>query len=280
MLQDLRESDSALIVKAIDNNPEGLRPEYSHFFDAGYIAQLFADPRPIHDIAKLLELAPKSQRPVLTREAASTFAIDVERARQALLANMFETDKYPPILRSPNSPPSIPRKMRGYWCQPQFLHELTQAPRPDDFSEQEDLCFKRLSIFLLLLAEFPNASFRVPLYSSHGGPYVRLMWHIVRCIRLAYNANSSMCGIDFPTEPLHAFNWGDGRDKTLGAEHVQYLAKDRHFLIVLDLDSDRPEFVPSQHALQIDAERVEAVIVRAINRNKNKGASKGKERDG
>ncbi|KAF9508758.1 hypothetical protein BS47DRAFT_1365749 [Hydnum rufescens UP504] len=93
VLQRLRESDPKVDAHAVDMDPHNWRSDYQHFFDEGYIRQLFADPQPIKDIEALLELAPPSSRPINTREAAKTVAVDMERARQALLLQMFEAGR-------------------------------------------------------------------------------------------------------------------------------------------------------------------------------------------
>ncbi|KAF9509267.1 hypothetical protein BS47DRAFT_1365380 [Hydnum rufescens UP504] len=97
VLQRLRESDPKVDARTVDTDPHNWRSDYQHFFDEGYIRQLFADPRPIKDIEALLELAPPSSHPINTREAAKTVAMDMERARQALLLQMFEAGRYPPL---------------------------------------------------------------------------------------------------------------------------------------------------------------------------------------
>ncbi|KAF9503197.1 hypothetical protein BS47DRAFT_1369720 [Hydnum rufescens UP504] len=98
VLQSLRESDPKVDAHAVDTDPQTWRSDYQHFFDEGYIRQLFTDPWPIKDIVALLELAPPSSHPINTREAAKTVAVDMERARQALLLQMFEVERYPPWL--------------------------------------------------------------------------------------------------------------------------------------------------------------------------------------
>ncbi|KAF9505547.1 hypothetical protein BS47DRAFT_1367989 [Hydnum rufescens UP504] len=97
VLQRLRESDPKVDARTVDMDPHNWRSDYQHFFDEGYIRQLFADPWPIKDIEALLELAPPSSHPINTREAAKTVAVDMERARQALLLQMFEAGRYPPL---------------------------------------------------------------------------------------------------------------------------------------------------------------------------------------
>ncbi|KAF9504161.1 hypothetical protein BS47DRAFT_1368986 [Hydnum rufescens UP504] len=138
VLQRLRESDPKVDARAVDTDPHNWRSDYQHFFDEGYIRQLFADLRPIKDIEALLELAPPSSRPINTREAAKTVAMDMERARQALLLQMFEAGRYPPLVRPPHLPPRIPRSLRQFWCTSQFLHELTQAPCPELITPAHD----------------------------------------------------------------------------------------------------------------------------------------------
>jgi hypothetical protein len=217
-------------------------------------------------------LAPPSNRPINIRENASTMAIDIERARQALLADMLETTKYPPLLRPLTVLPMLPMELGQFWCTSRFLHELTQAPRPAHFSEADDMGFKRLSLFLLLLAEFSNPAFRIPLYASKG-PYVRLMRHIVRCIRRAFASNSSQCGISPSLEPARTFHQGT-KDESIGAKFVLYAPKDRRFFIVLDCNRDSPEYMPTQNTLDADERRVEAAIARVTERSKNKGKQK------
>ncbi|KAF9504716.1 hypothetical protein BS47DRAFT_1401107 [Hydnum rufescens UP504] len=256
VLQRLRESDPKVDARTVDTDPHNWRSDYQHFFDEGYIRQLFADPRPIKDIEALLELAPPSSRPINTREAAKTVAMDMERARQALLLQMFEAGRYPPL----------------------FLHELTQAPCPENFSEGDHLCLKCLSLFLLLLAEFSRVAFRIPLYASQRGPYVRLMQHIVLCIQRAFEAKSVLCGKASEVELGRSFNQGT-HDESVGAEFVQYAPKDCRFFIVLDPNLESPEYAPSKAALEADAKRVEAVIARVVEQSKNKGSAPGKEKD-
>ncbi|KAF9512962.1 hypothetical protein BS47DRAFT_1393706 [Hydnum rufescens UP504] len=264
VLQSLRESNPKVDARAVDTDPQNWRSDYQHFFDEGYIRQLFADPRPIKDIEALLKLAPPSSRPVNTREAAKTVAVDMERARQALLLQMFEAERYPPLVRPPHLPPKIPRSLGQFWCTSQFLHELTQAPCPENLSEGDHLCLKRLSLFLLLLAEFSRAAFRIPLYASQLGPYVCLIRHIVLCIQRAFEAESVLCGkAPEAVEPGRSFNQG-ARDESVGAECVQYAPKDRRFLIVLDPNRESPEYTPSKAALEVDAKQVEAVIARVL----------------
>lgn len=273
VLQEVRNSNPSVDARAVEDRMEVWRSDFCHFWDEGYIRQLFADARPVNDIKALLDLAPPSHRPLNIRENASTMAIDIENARQALLVDMFETSKYPPLIRSPNVLPMIPRTLGQFWCTSQFLHELTQAPRPANFSEADDMQFKRLSLFLLLLAEFSNPAFRLPLYASRKGPYVRLMRHIVRHIQQAFDSNSSQCGASPPLEPARIFHQG-AQDESIGAEYVQYAPKDRRFFIVLDLDRDVPEYVPTQLALEGDQRRVELAISRVVDRSKNKGKQK------
>jgi len=273
VLQALRDMRPNIDARAVDDDAEGLRTDYHHFSDEGYVRQLFADSRPVGEVSALLELAPPSNRPVNVRENASTMAINIERARQALLADMFETSRYPPLLRSSNDPPVLPRKLGHFWCTSEFLHRLTQAPGPANFSETDVMQFKRLSLFLLLLAEFSHPAFRIPVYASQNSPYVRLIRHIVGCIERAYASNSTQCGQGAQTEPGRIFHQG-AQDESIGAEYVQYAPKDRRFVIVLDRDRRSPEYVPSRTALEEEKNRVEAVIARAAERSKNKGKQK------
>ncbi|KAF9504393.1 hypothetical protein BS47DRAFT_1368835 [Hydnum rufescens UP504] len=100
----------------------------------------------------------------------------------------------------------MPRSLEQFWCMSQFLHELTQACCPENFSEGDHLCLKQLSLFLLLLAEFS---------------------------RQALEAKSALCGKASIVEPGRSFNQG-AQDESVGAECIQYAPKDHRFLIVLD----------------------------------------------
>ncbi|KAF9508552.1 hypothetical protein BS47DRAFT_1365878 [Hydnum rufescens UP504] len=97
VLQSLRASNPEADACAVDTDPPNWRSDYKHFLDEGYIRQLFSDPWPVKEAEALLELAPPSNCPINTREAAKTMAVDMERACQALLQQMFEVQKYPPL---------------------------------------------------------------------------------------------------------------------------------------------------------------------------------------
>ncbi|KAF9506010.1 hypothetical protein BS47DRAFT_1367661 [Hydnum rufescens UP504] len=220
VLWSLRASNPEADACAVDTNPPNWRSDYQHFLDEGYIRQLFSDPWPVKEVEALLELAPPSNCPINTREVAKTVAVDMERACQALLQQMFEVQK----------------SLEQFWCTSQFLHELTQAPHPENFSEGDHLCLKQLSLFLLLLAEFSRAAFQILLYASQHGPYIRLSRHIVHCIQKASIL-----------EPRGSFNQG-AQDESVGAECIQ-------FLIVLDPNHEYPEYALSNPALEADAKQ-------------------------
>jgi hypothetical protein len=269
-LQALRGSMPNLDVRSSDVDPDQWRSEYTHFYDEGYIRQLFADPRPVEHIKKLLALAPASIRPVNTREAAPTMAVDIEKARQKLIADMLETSRYPPLTRNPLDPPTLPRVLQQYWCTSDFLHALTQAPRPHHFSEMDDMCLKRMSLFLLLLAEFPRPSFRISLYNSRFGQYRRLMKHVTMHIETAVEAKSSSCGISSKLEPGRSV--AQGAKESNGAEFIQYHPKESRFVIVLDPDRDAAEYVPTQKVLDDEAKAAEGEVAKVVAKKK---ASKG-----
>jgi hypothetical protein len=266
VLQMLRNSMPDVNVISSDTDTDQWRSEYTHFYDEGYVRQLFADPRPREQITKLLELAPPSIRPINSRETAPTMAVETEKARQTLLAEMLEYKRYPPLVRNSNQRPRIPRVLQQYWCTSQFLHALTQAPRPETFSEKEDLSLKRLSLFLLLLGEFSRPSFRISLFNSSDGRYIWLMRHVVKQIEIATEANSSSCGIGSKLEPGRMVS--QGADESNGAEYIQYFPKESRFLIVIDRTSSTAEYIPSQEVLDREAKVAEAEIAKVASKKK------------
>lgn len=208
---------SEVTAFSLNEEPQRVRSFRFFAFEA-YWRQLYARPRSIWCHERLMKGAPPCLRVPYSPglEPSRLRELTAQDEQHLLNCELFEVDRYPPLVGEPKDGPVGPLDLDKLSCTRQWLTQFCWKAVPNSLLDDvEALSMLRFELVLSTLCDLRSWSFSHPIYSSDGSPYVKVVRYICKGVRAAFEQGEAGC------------SWITPRQRTDGPRIEECVAHDR-----------------------------------------------------